>query len=133
MKAFKSWRWQLRKRIMLFDGVRFMLIYYFFSSNFAKTRKEKLFSQILEDVLYVVHKYIIWGLQGTCGIKMKQLPFMGIICTVMLFIVYRTTKYQYQHTEVQLHISNLSYHISGLAGRCHICWSIIFGQQSLYC
>lgn len=38
---------------------------------------------------------------GTCGIKMKQLPFMGIICTVMLFIVYRTTKYQYQHTEME--------------------------------
>ncbi|KAK6124330.1 hypothetical protein DH2020_041900 [Rehmannia glutinosa] len=30
---------------------------------------------------------------------MKQLPFMGVVCTVMLFIIYRTTKYQYQQTE----------------------------------
>jgi hypothetical protein len=28
-------------------------------------------------------------------------PFMGIICTVMLFIVYRTTNYQYQQTELE--------------------------------
>ncbi|KAA8519851.1 hypothetical protein F0562_014059 [Nyssa sinensis] len=34
-----------------------------------------------------------------CGVKMKQLPFMGIVCTVMLFIVYRTTNYQYQQTK----------------------------------
>ncbi|KAF9683527.1 hypothetical protein SADUNF_Sadunf04G0023000 [Salix dunnii] len=34
------------------------------------------------------------------GLKMKQLPFMGVICTVMLFVVYRTTVYQYQHTEM---------------------------------
>ncbi|KAL7211904.1 hypothetical protein ACSBR2_014710 [Camellia fascicularis] len=37
---------------------------------------------------------------GTCGVKMKQLPFMGIICTVMLFIVYRTTNYQFRQTEI---------------------------------
>lgn len=35
---------------------------------------------------------------GTCGFKMK--PFMGIVCTVMLFIVYRTTNYQYLETEL---------------------------------
>ncbi|KAM3398524.1 putative protein isoform X2 [Capsicum galapagoense] len=33
----------------------------------------------------------------TGGIKVKQLPFMGIICTV-LFIVFRTTNYQYEQT-----------------------------------
>ncbi|XP_008224979.1 PREDICTED: uncharacterized protein LOC103324663 [Prunus mume] len=33
---------------------------------------------------------------GKCGLKMKQLSFMGVVCTVMLFIVYRTTNYQYQ-------------------------------------
>lgn len=40
--------------------------------------------------------------QGVCGVKMKQLPFLGIVCTVMLFIVYRTTTYQYRQTEVWL-------------------------------
>ncbi|TMW95571.1 uncharacterized protein [Solanum lycopersicum] len=38
---------------------------------------------------------------GTCGVKMRQLPFMWIICIVMLFIVYRTTNYQYQQTEME--------------------------------
>ncbi|XP_030467922.1 uncharacterized protein LOC115686690 isoform X1 [Syzygium oleosum] len=41
---------------------------------------------------------------GKCGIKMKQLPFMGIICVVMLFIVYRTTKYQYRQTEMEINL-----------------------------
>ncbi|CAN4117445.1 unnamed protein product [Withania somnifera] len=36
----------------------------------------------------------------TCGVKVKQLPFMGIVCTV-LFIVFRTTNYQYQQTEME--------------------------------
>ncbi|KAL0300727.1 UNVERIFIED_CONTAM: hypothetical protein Sradi_6349500 [Sesamum radiatum] len=38
---------------------------------------------------------------GICGAKMKQLPFMGFVCTIMLFIIYRTTNYQYQQTEVE--------------------------------
>ncbi|KAF3451542.1 hypothetical protein FNV43_RR07637 [Rhamnella rubrinervis] len=38
---------------------------------------------------------------GKCGSKMKQLPFMGIFCAVMLFIVYRMTSYQYKHTEME--------------------------------
>ncbi|XP_057986306.1 uncharacterized protein LOC110649620 isoform X3 [Hevea brasiliensis] len=38
---------------------------------------------------------------GKCGLKMKQLPFMGVLFTVMLFIVYRTTIYQYQHTQME--------------------------------
>ncbi|KAK9267534.1 hypothetical protein L1049_009962 [Liquidambar formosana] len=58
MRAFKSWRWLLRKRNIFLDG-------------------------------------------GTSGFKMKQLPFMGIVCTVMLFIVYRTTNYQYQQTQME--------------------------------
>ncbi|CAN6552990.1 unnamed protein product [Malus baccata var. baccata] len=33
---------------------------------------------------------------GKSGMKMKQLSFMGVTCTVMLFIVYRTTNFQYQ-------------------------------------
>lgn len=37
---------------------------------------------------------------GKCGLKMKQLPFMGVVCTVMLFIVYRTTNYQYKQAEI---------------------------------
>ncbi|KAK8524433.1 hypothetical protein V6N12_029299 [Hibiscus sabdariffa] len=35
----------------------------------------------------------------SCGFKMNQLRFMGVICTVMLFIVYRATNYQYLNTE----------------------------------
>ncbi|CAL5321833.1 unnamed protein product [Camellia sinensis] len=56
-EAFKSWRWVVRKRHILFD-------------------------------------------RGTCRVKMKQLQFMGIACTVMLFIVYRTTNYQYRQTAI---------------------------------
>ncbi|WMV49164.1 hypothetical protein MTR67_042549 [Solanum verrucosum] len=37
----------------------------------------------------------------TCGVKVKQIAFMGIICTIMFLIVYRTTNYQYQQTEVR--------------------------------
>ncbi|KAI3718845.1 hypothetical protein L6452_19730 [Arctium lappa] len=36
-----------------------------------------------------------WGL---CRFKMKS--FMGVICTIMLYIVYRTTSYQYLQTEL---------------------------------
>ncbi|GAB4831277.1 hypothetical protein Ancab_005290 [Ancistrocladus abbreviatus] len=45
------------------------------------------------------------GAQGSHGFRVRQLPFMGIICIVMLFIVYRTTKFQYRQTkkEVELH------------------------------
>ncbi|TYI78958.1 hypothetical protein E1A91_D06G250400v1 [Gossypium mustelinum] len=39
---------------------------------------------------------------GKIGFKMKQLPFMGVICIVMLFIVYRTTIYQYHKTEMEM-------------------------------
>ncbi|KAL6197481.1 hypothetical protein ACLB2K_033089 [Fragaria x ananassa] len=38
------------------------------------------------------------------GLKMKQVSFMGVVCTIMLFIVYRTTNYQYQafkETEIE--------------------------------
>ncbi|XP_051134957.1 uncharacterized protein LOC127254105 [Andrographis paniculata] len=34
------------------------------------------------------------------GSKMKQLPFMGVVCVVILFVLYRTTKYQHQQTEI---------------------------------
>lgn len=56
MRAFNSWKWQLKKA--LFDG-------------------------------------------GTFGLKMRPLPFMVVVCTVMLFIVYRTTNYQYRQTELE--------------------------------
>eukprot|EP00262_Sarcandra_glabra_P009679 TRINITY_DN2419_c0_g1_i2.p1 TRINITY_DN2419_c0_g1~~TRINITY_DN2419_c0_g1_i2.p1 ORF type:complete len:372 (-),score=40.65 TRINITY_DN2419_c0_g1_i2:13-1098(-) len=45
-------------------------------------------------------KTSLWG-RGTHGVKMKQLPFMLILCTVMLFIIYRTTNYQYRHTKME--------------------------------
>ncbi|KAL7214285.1 hypothetical protein ACSBR1_026657 [Camellia fascicularis] len=44
----------------------------------------------------------------TCRVKMKQLPFIGIIGTVMLFIVYITTNYQYRQTEIDKRL-NLFY------------------------
>ncbi|XP_027339583.1 uncharacterized protein LOC113853258 isoform X1 [Abrus precatorius] len=37
---------------------------------------------------------------GKSSFKMKQLPFMAVLCIVMLFIVYRTTKYQYHEEEI---------------------------------
>ncbi|XP_057462576.1 uncharacterized protein LOC130752752 isoform X2 [Actinidia eriantha] len=41
-----------------------------------------------------------WRWMGTCEVKMKQLPFMGLVCIVMLFIVYRITNYQHLQTEI---------------------------------
>ncbi|KAE8707520.1 hypothetical protein F3Y22_tig00110383pilonHSYRG00112 [Hibiscus syriacus] len=38
---------------------------------------------------------------GNVGFKMRQLPFMVVIFTVMLYIVHRTTKYQYYETEIE--------------------------------
>ncbi|XP_058083466.1 uncharacterized protein LOC131231194 isoform X2 [Magnolia sinica] len=35
------------------------------------------------------------------GVKMRLLQFMGILCTVMFYIVYRTTKCQYQHAKME--------------------------------
>lgn len=40
-------------------------------------------------------------LRRALGAKMKQLPFMGVVCTVMLFFIYRTTIFQYQQTEME--------------------------------
>ncbi|KAF6163194.1 hypothetical protein GIB67_025058 [Kingdonia uniflora] len=34
------------------------------------------------------------------GVKMKQMPLLGIVCLTMLFVVYRTTNYQHQDTQV---------------------------------
>ncbi|TXG47323.1 hypothetical protein EZV62_026617 [Acer yangbiense] len=39
------------------------------------------------------------------GPKMKQLQLLGIICTAMLFIVYRTIYYQYKQTEMEEEIN----------------------------
>ncbi|CAN1221914.1 hypothetical protein LINGRAPRIM_LOCUS440 [Linum grandiflorum] len=38
---------------------------------------------------------------GKCGFKVTQLPMMVALCTTMLFIVYRTTLYQYEQTEME--------------------------------
>ncbi|XP_043688067.1 uncharacterized protein LOC122639309 [Telopea speciosissima] len=38
---------------------------------------------------------------GTHGFKMKPLPFMVIVCILMVVIVWRTTNYQYQHAEME--------------------------------
>ncbi|GLT77903.1 hypothetical protein SLA2020_494580 [Shorea laevis] len=42
---------------------------------------------------------------GKCELKMKQFQFMGVICAVMLFIVYRTTNYQYHETQIEARFS----------------------------
>ncbi|GAB2259591.1 hypothetical protein Droror1_Dr00010446 [Drosera rotundifolia] len=43
------------------------------------------------------------GVQGTHVFRsrLNQLPFLAIICSVMLFIMYRTTKFQYRHTQIE--------------------------------
>ncbi|KAF9588634.1 hypothetical protein IFM89_014096, partial [Coptis chinensis] len=41
------------------------------------------------------------GVQGANGTKMRQLQFMGIVCTAILFVVYRTTTYQHQQTKME--------------------------------
>nr|GMD87085.1 Phosphate import ATP-binding protein like [Ipomoea batatas] len=57
-------------------------------------------------------------LQGTCGMKMKQLAFMGIMFTVMLFIVYRTTNFQYRRTEtVSEYGPSYTLKLSGMASK----------------
>ncbi|GAA0176747.1 hypothetical protein LIER_29591 [Lithospermum erythrorhizon] len=38
---------------------------------------------------------------GICKSSMKQLPLMGVVCIVMIFIVSLTTNYQYQQTELE--------------------------------
>ncbi|PIA28919.1 hypothetical protein AQUCO_06500038v1 [Aquilegia coerulea] len=38
---------------------------------------------------------------GAYGARMRQLQFMGILCTVILFVGYRTTTYQHQHSEME--------------------------------
>lgn len=57
--------------------------------------------QYLKSLKWVLRKRNASSEWGKCRFKMKQLPFMGIVCTVMLFIVYRTTNYQYQQTEME--------------------------------
>ncbi|KAK4786643.1 hypothetical protein SAY86_010476 [Trapa natans] len=37
---------------------------------------------------------------GRCGVRMKQLPFMGILCIGMVFVVYRTMIYQHHQTQI---------------------------------
>ncbi|XP_051133939.1 uncharacterized protein LOC127253405 isoform X2 [Andrographis paniculata] len=37
--------------------------------------------------------------RGACGARMKQLPFVGIICTIMLLYIYRTTNYEYHRAK----------------------------------
>ncbi|KAI3765092.1 hypothetical protein L2E82_15117 [Cichorium intybus] len=41
------------------------------------------------------HIHFDWGLS-----RFKMKSFMGIVCTIMLYIVYRTTNYQYLETEL---------------------------------
>ncbi|GAB2301151.1 hypothetical protein Dimus_035184 [Dionaea muscipula] len=41
------------------------------------------------------------GGQGIHGYRLKQLPFMAVVCMMMLFIVYRTTNFQYRETEIE--------------------------------
>ncbi|XP_075513727.1 uncharacterized protein LOC142548949 isoform X1 [Primulina tabacum] len=44
--------------------------------------------------------YFLFDMRVT-GTKMKQLPFLGAFCLLMLFLLYRTTNYQYQHMQME--------------------------------
>ncbi|PON70994.1 hypothetical protein PanWU01x14_077040 [Parasponia andersonii] len=55
--------------------------------------------KLLKSWRWLLKKKTVLFDVGKCGFKMKQLSFMGIVCTVMLFIVYRTTNYQHKQTE----------------------------------
>lgn len=35
--------------------------------------------------------------------KMKALQIIGILCTIMLYVVYRTTVFQHHHAKVHLY------------------------------
>ncbi|XP_004504995.1 uncharacterized protein [Cicer arietinum] len=39
---------------------------------------------------------------GKSSLKIKRLPFMAVACTVMLFVVYRTLKYQYNQEQAEI-------------------------------
>ncbi|KAG7019637.1 hypothetical protein SDJN02_18600 [Cucurbita argyrosperma subsp. argyrosperma] len=49
----------------------------------------------------LIRKKSLFSDGGKCHFRMKQLQFMAVICIVMLFIVYRTTNYQYQQTKIE--------------------------------
>uniref|UniRef100_A0A2P2IQL3 Uncharacterized protein LOC105649485 isoform X2 n=1 Tax=Rhizophora mucronata TaxID=61149 RepID=A0A2P2IQL3_RHIMU len=38
---------------------------------------------------------------GKCGLKTTQLPFMAVLCTAMLIILYRTAVQQHQHAQIE--------------------------------
>ncbi|XP_075502980.1 uncharacterized protein LOC142540592 isoform X1 [Primulina tabacum] len=42
------------------------------------------------------------------GTKMKQLPFLGAFCLVMLFLLYRATNYQHQHMQMESKLHRFS-------------------------
>ncbi|CAJ2678462.1 uncharacterized protein LOC123915712 [Trifolium pratense] len=42
---------------------------------------------------------------GKPSLKIKRLPFMAVACTVMLFVLYRTFKYQYNQEEIDKKLS----------------------------
>lgn len=94
MKLIKSWRWLLKKKNVLFEAV------WLWSFTLSLSCIKIQLSCILELLVGIKFLWYKIMLQGKCGFKMKQLPFMGIVCTVMLFIVYRTTNYQHKQTEV---------------------------------
>ncbi|KAJ0682182.1 hypothetical protein HanPI659440_Chr16g0644481 [Helianthus annuus] len=52
-------------------------------------------SKAWRNILRKRQNHCDWGL---CGYTMK--PLLGFVCTLMLFIVYRTTNYQYLQTEL---------------------------------
>lgn len=77
----------------------------FVNLNFLSSISDKeSFTICMEIHLQHYISYIsILLYQGKSGFKNRQLPFMAVVCTVMLFIIYRTTKYQYHEEEVWHH------------------------------
>ena len=74
----------------------FCLIGYILKTMYYNICFECLCCSRFEKLNFVT--VMLWKLQGTCHFKMK--PFMGFVCAVMLFVVYKTTNLQYQQAEV---------------------------------
>ncbi|KAL5579344.1 hypothetical protein UlMin_011786 [Ulmus minor] len=57
--------------------------------------------KLFKSLRWMFRKKTVVSDGGKCGLKMKQLQLMVIVCTVMLYIVYRTTNYQHKQTEME--------------------------------
>ncbi|PWA38202.1 hypothetical protein CTI12_AA583000 [Artemisia annua] len=59
------------------------------------------------NLLIKRHLYFDWVLYMQGGYVTKMKPFLGLTCIIMLYIVYRTTNYQYLQTELDSRLDAL--------------------------